>query len=1001
MSDVWEAVSNLLSERPELEEDLEAILRIDDDKETWQFEDIPVDSGTFGEIVSYGIVEKANGSYRLAEPEAVREIIKESKPADSQPEVLATEKWIPPDIEFPTVSRKFVIEAVFVFGLVVFFRLLPVRSVFGPDNIVLSSNDPYFYRFWVEQVGARTNGPLDFSVLGTFPGAIADGEPLLVALLWFGSELLGGGKQVTGAVLAWYPVIAGLISAIIVYFLAYWIVEDYRVGLASVGLLAVTPGHAFRTGLGFADHHAFDYVWLCLTALALVALVDREISEPRGWGWAAVLSVSIAGQTLAWEAGPLLLIPVGVTVFIGSLLAVRTASSPIMSTGLSLAGIGLATILIQLVHGTLGWHTDAVAILPVLLFFGLLGGVLLAEGAHRWHISLQRIVAIEIAAVIAAAVSGYLLVPSVPITLERGVMFLFGAEGVAETRTLFEGTLGGPLAPIFLFGFSFFLAIPYLAWANWYVYREKAKRWQILVVYTVYLLGLALLQMRFAGQLALFVSIFAGLGTVHLLAWVDLTSDPPPFAKNSKQSHETRKNKLSPGNTAMKSSGRREILSTGGLLLGVGGLGGLLTPLKHQQVSTDRRKYRTAIRIREYSEEHGLKYPQNYVLSAWGRNRMYNYFVNGRSRSYRYAQERYIPFLASEQPDEWYDQFAGRVGFIVTTNLENGISSSTTAYERLHQALGSRYMGSPGLEHYRAMYSSEDRSHKVFQLGPGARITGTAPTNSEFELTTTVELSGDEFTYERQLEADKYGVYDIRVPYPGEYTSRKSTFEISETDVSDGRTISRFEGEGIANWSFNEGGGDTAYDRAGGNHLTGVGNLWTDGAIESAIQFDAGSERIKTEVRSLGFERNESITVSFFLRGDFSTVDITNPRLVEFISKSGMYGFWARNNANDFGLRINDADGEGVRNFGIERTEFGRWTHVAAVLDRSEAELRLYQQGNLVNTTTASGLGGVGSVGTFQVGPQRGRIDSVGIDELHIYDRVLLKEEIEREAERG
>ena len=62
----------LLDERPELESALEAALAVDDEHDEWSFDDIDVDSGAFGELVSRGIVEKRSDEYAVTDPAAVR-----------------------------------------------------------------------------------------------------------------------------------------------------------------------------------------------------------------------------------------------------------------------------------------------------------------------------------------------------------------------------------------------------------------------------------------------------------------------------------------------------------------------------------------------------------------------------------------------------------------------------------------------------------------------------------------------------------------------------------------------------------------------------------------------------------------------------------------------------------------------------------------------------------------------------------------------------------------
>jgi hypothetical protein len=64
--------SRPLADRPDLEDPLATVLAVDEQAETWTFDDLEIDSGRFGELVSRGIVTAAGDGYRLADPEAVR-----------------------------------------------------------------------------------------------------------------------------------------------------------------------------------------------------------------------------------------------------------------------------------------------------------------------------------------------------------------------------------------------------------------------------------------------------------------------------------------------------------------------------------------------------------------------------------------------------------------------------------------------------------------------------------------------------------------------------------------------------------------------------------------------------------------------------------------------------------------------------------------------------------------------------------------------------------------
>ena len=54
---IADAVTSFLADHTDGQRALEAVLAVDSETTTWTFEDIAIDSGTFGELVSRGIVQ--------------------------------------------------------------------------------------------------------------------------------------------------------------------------------------------------------------------------------------------------------------------------------------------------------------------------------------------------------------------------------------------------------------------------------------------------------------------------------------------------------------------------------------------------------------------------------------------------------------------------------------------------------------------------------------------------------------------------------------------------------------------------------------------------------------------------------------------------------------------------------------------------------------------------------------------------------------------------------
>jgi len=778
--DDGDGVESLLEERPELRDGLRAILTVDEDTDTWAFDDVPVDSGVFGELVSADLIESVGEEYRVSEPDRVRRVLdNKSATVTTNRENTAVEPTLTETgslsgvvtvdtfrKRLSRVDRRTMSALGGALLLLVIARTHVVFSIFRDGAVVLTGNDPYFYRFWVEQLVASGSGPIS----GAEMEGVRAGEPLYIWTMWVVASLFGGTTTAVGWVLAWYPVLAAVVIGGVLYTVTIRVTNDRRIAVAAVLMLAVTPAHALRTSLGFADHHAFDYLWLVGTVYALVRLDPRSADETAAvrWVFAGLLAVSITGQVLAWSNGPLLVLPVGVYAVVRAFQDVRDGSSPLSANRQFLAGLAAAGGLTWLGHAALGWQSTAVASTPGLLAAGVAGLVATAELAHRIDVSTVTL-AVGTAVVSAVAVLvARVAVPGLWAELIRGIGFLTGRGEIAETQSLLDA---GSLGWLLLFGFVLVVAVPYLAWATINVWRG-APTWSVPVVYGWYFLLLSLLQVRFAGEASFFVALFAGVGLVHLASVIDVARPPAPFDASA-------------GSISLTIPDRPKAVYLVVLFVLVASLSLVQVPIKISQVTIDDGAYETAEWIDEHASDRGLTYPDNYVLTRWGRNRMYNYFVNGQASSYDYALANYEAFVVSQNSDGWYSRFIrDDVGYIVTQGSVELHPQSVQV--QLHDGWGGEVGESSGSGHYQAIYATSDGEYKVFVPVSGATLTGSAPENSTYAIETTVDVNGVTGTYTRTVSTGPDGIYNVTVAYPGSYTIDNRTIEVTAADVRNG-----------------------------------------------------------------------------------------------------------------------------------------------------------------------------------------------------------------------
>jgi dolichyl-diphosphooligosaccharide--protein glycosyltransferase len=1006
MTDVREATADLLADRPDLDDDLRSLLALDADG-PWTFDDTGLDSGTFGEIVSRGIVEDAGDGYRLADRGAVRRALdgdgETGAPAETGPGVAERLGGA-----LPRLDRRSAAALAGALLVVLLARVVLMwPTVFRNGDVVLAGNDPYLYRYWGEQLLASDLGPLDLGSLGAVPGDIPGHDTLYVVVVWWTSALLGGDAAAVGTTLAWLPVLFGLVTAGLVYVLAIRLTDDRRIGLAAVLLLALTPTHAYRTALGFGDHHAFDYVWVGLTALSVVILVGGRLDTDRltpdsPVEWLAVggLAVGVAAQALAWRGGPLLSIPVGIALVGVVALAVRKDRSPLPASGPILLGTGLGALLTLLPHLLFGWAPTFRAFAPALLLVGCLVAVGLGVAAHRVGLSARLLVGAEVTAGLVAFGVALVAVPSFGDAFDEGLSYFVrtGQSGIAETYSLFSGEVGSLLGPILLFGFVFFLAVPYLLWGGWVGVRRGRADWLAAALFGGYFLVLAVVQSRFAGQLSLFTAVFGGVGFLHLAALIDVAERPAVLGGSASASDGGR----SRGSRTLRGFSTPDgqtLAIVVALFLLVSSLGVVQTGVKQSQIAVDDDTYQTAAWLAEHAASTGETYPENYVLSSWGRNRVYNHFVSGESRSYGFARDHYGPLMEARSSAE-VDAIAEDldrhgVGYVLTQPLP---VDSETVHSRLHDRLGSRGEDVPGLGRFRLAHVGEGGSTKVFEYVEGAWITGTAGPNETLSVETNVTVEDRTVTYRRQVTTNRYGDYGVRVPYAGEYDLGGRSVTVESSAATDGG----FTGPYQSHWAFDEGRGNVTDDEL--TDATGEirGGTWTDGVRGSALSFDGGDHSVVVREPQRESLSNASFTVSLWVRGDMTGSEEPFPHVLaqEGANRRG-FGVLAQREANRLGVSIDDESGERVGNFGIQQTEFDHWTHVAFTVDRTADELRLYRNGTLMSTRDISGFGPIPDDGPLVVGGRFGNRYATGqVDSVRLYRTSLNETRLSSEADR-
>ncbi|ELY67346.1 hypothetical protein [Natrinema versiforme] len=808
-----DVTASFLADHDDGEQALEAVLAVDADHETWTFDDVDLDSGTFGELVSRGIVSKADDAYQVAEPTIVEAALTGE---EVEPEAGADDGGLEIDLEQfrDTVDFRALTGLLGCLLVVAAARLTAYGSVFQQGYIVSPGNDPYYFRYWMEELLAASAGPADYGVLINLPTEGASRRPLSHATNWFLAELLGGGQGAADTVAAWLPIFASVALALVLYELTILLTRDVRVGITSVLVFAVTPIHAVYTGLGFLDHNAHQYFWLGITLVTLTWLavdlqrrlesstnqdtaVREHLRSPTTWSIAVLFGLSVVAGVHTWGGSPLLLVPLAAYIGFRVALDVRAGLSPVRANLPLLGGLLVGSSLSLVVHHQWGWHASFVAVTPMLVFGGGAAVTALGELWQRFDVRSRGLIALEAVVAIVGLVGFRILRPAAWTNAAERATDLFFRGGATETASLFAMEYVVIFGPLYQLGMGFYVALAVLGWVAWTVTREYEPGWLLVGTYAGYLLVLAGIQVRFAGQLAIPLAVLTGLGIVHLLSVVELARTPVPFqGRNSGSTGGSREREMvaADGGRGLEPSISLPDKRAVGYVIVIGllvfGLSLIYVPGLTADVTHSEAQVEAAGAIDDHAATTDRTYPETYVLSEWGDNRMYNYLVNGEANSYSYARTNYDAFQSTSDPDGWYDRFDGRVGYVVVTATD-GERPASSAQARLLENWGAGGSNTDALAHYQAVYAADDVA--AFAVVPGATITMSGYEGEAVTLSTDVSVSAESFTYERTVTVSENGQITVTVPYTGEYVIGNETVTVTQEDVLNGNTVNHVE----------------------------------------------------------------------------------------------------------------------------------------------------------------------------------------------------------------
>ncbi len=421
-------------------------------------------------------------------------------------------------------------------------RLWVVPVVFSGGNITILGADSYYHIRRIFATVAHFPSVLSFDSYIDFPyGSKITWAPLYDLLIAAVALLLGAGSpsnhtiELTAALI---PPLLGVLTVWLVFAITEKIF-DWRAGLTSAGIFAITPSHVYVSFLGYADHHVAETLLSTAVYLCFIIAIKRMRQNNITFGnfragiiknslFPALAGVILSLSIFTWDGAPVFVGLIGLYIPIQFVLDRKLCrdSGYLLLTGGITFLVSILIIFPVAVSGGTGFAMVSylpnmfhVAFLAVFFFICVLLFAMQKLQLNKWWYNLLLLLLIfgsgaEILEIFA---------PEFYQSAQGGIGYLFGGGVLAtiqEAVPLFNMPSGAfTLSNVWnAFSFSFYIALVALIYFIYKTVREKYPPEAVfLITWTLVVLVLTILQKRFIYLLAVNIAIFTSYFIIGVL----------------------------------------------------------------------------------------------------------------------------------------------------------------------------------------------------------------------------------------------------------------------------------------------------------------------------------------------------------------------------------------------------------------------------------------------------------------------------------------------------
>lgn len=720
-------------------------------------------------------------------------------------------------------NKNKILMGILLLALAVRLWVFPV--VFSGGNLTILGADSYYHIRRIFATVTHFPSVLSFDSYIDFPyGSIINWAPLYDMFIAAVALLIGAGNpsfhtiEVTTAVV---PLLLGILTVWLVFAITEKIF-DWRAGLISAGIFAITPSHVYVSFLGYADHHVAETLLSTAAYLCFIIAIKQLQQNNITFGnfkenilknslFPALAGIILSLSIFTWDGAPIFIGLIGLYIpvqFVIDRKFGRNCAYLLITGGITFL-VSILIILPVAVSGGTGFEMVSylptmfhVAFLSVFFFLCVLLFAMQKLQFNKWWYNPLLLLLIFGA----GDFSLKIFAPQFYQSAIDGIGYLFGGGVLAtiqEAVPLFNTPSGGfTLTNVWnAFGFTFYIALLAFIYFIYKTIREKYPPEAVfLTIWSLIILVLTVLQRRFIYLLAVNIAIFTAFFIVGILK---------PF-KEEKEiiiSKKKRKGQREAG------SGSSAILNISIILLLLIGISNIIVinSLASGTVGAPEPDFRDSYMwLKDNSKPTSYydapdKTPEYGVMSWWDygnwilyiarRPVVANNFQTGIDDAARFFTEpdektaneildrrkvRYIitdalmlklkfksiASIAGKKPGDYYEiKKVSDRGEIRSVNTENK-KFFDTMLSQLHVFDGN------GLGHYRLIFESnmtaitspDIKYVKIFEYVPGATISGRAG-DGEVKATLNIVTNQGRTIVDTWKTNVSNGRYEIKVPY--------------------------------------------------------------------------------------------------------------------------------------------------------------------------------------------------------------------------------------------